>query len=113
MKGKRAPELAAGKLDEVFASLCELSQGNVLAELASHSSLDAGERGTVLNDFGAARSYLQLGLQIKFAFWGKLPWKLCGIAHHDEAVARVVGEEVSVRSHTILPLVFLLLYRLQ
>jgi hypothetical protein len=43
-----------------------------------------------------SEAYLQLGLEVKFDFWGRLPWKLCGLAHHDQDDARQVAAEVLV-----------------
>jgi hypothetical protein len=46
-----------------------------------------------LSDLENGLSYLQLGLDVKFDFWARLPWKLPALAHHDLEVARAAATE--------------------
>ena len=39
-------------------------------------------------DFHAGAAHLEAVLTVKFAFWGQLPWSLCGLAHGDPKVAQ-------------------------
>ncbi len=96
MKGKRAPELAAGALAHTFDSICELS----LTELTAAASACNGpeeETNQILSDFESARSYMKFGIEMKFGFWDQLPWKLAGLAHHRSDEARRVGREARQR----------------
>ena len=92
MKGKRAPELAAGCL-EVFLDLLNISRDSVLKCMRMHP-LSREEESLVWQDFESSRSFLQMGLQIKFDFWGKVPWKLAALSHPDQDVARQAAQEM-------------------
>ncbi|CAE7037690.1 unnamed protein product [Symbiodinium sp. CCMP2456] len=93
MKGKRAPELAAGCLDEVFLDLLNISRDSVLKCMRMHQ-LSSEEESVLWQDFESSRSFLQMGLQIKFDFWGKVPWKLAALSHPDQDVARQAAGEM-------------------
>ncbi len=92
MKGKRAPECASGFLDRVFDEMWESAKALLLGDWPAMALTEA-EESVLLSDFQAGRSYLQLGAQIKFDFWGRLPWKLAGLAHHDVLVSRRIARE--------------------
>ena len=89
MKGKRAPQLAAGslqqKLDEMWSAMHSCLQerigGNIIAAAPE-----------LARDFEAGWAYLQMGLQVKLDFWLRLPWKLAGMGHHDLQLARSVAQ---------------------
>jgi hypothetical protein len=64
--------------------LCEdlLAQGRtVLVE--THSMLQPREREILLQDFELCTQRIDSLMKLKFNFWSKLPWKLCGIGHWD------------------------------
>ena len=84
----------------MFLEICSLTHGELLGAFNDYVSLSSEARTIVMEDFERGRSYLQLGLGVKFDFWGKLPWKLCGLSHYDADVARSVGEEVSAHVDT-------------
>ena len=43
-------------------------------------------RRAILHDFHVAKAYLEMGLEIKFGVWQKLPWKLAAMAYWDVTV---------------------------
>ena len=51
-------------------------------------------KGSFLRDVYFAKDFLNFGLTAKFAFWGRLPWKLLGLAHHFSSSARAVAQAV-------------------
>lgn len=92
MKGKRAPELAAGALDATFDALWGGARDSLLEKCAELGATDE-QQAVLLNDFEAGRSFLQLGLQVKLDFWTRLPWKLAALGHFDVGVARRVAAD--------------------
>ena len=93
MKGKRAPQLAAGGLDEVFQEILAICRGSVLKILRA-TPVEQDQEGLLWRDFEAARSYVQMGLQVKFDFWEKLPWQLAGLCHPNVEKAREVAKTI-------------------
>ena len=91
MNGKRAPELACNCLHTVLNTLSNVAWSPFAATWAGR--LDEGTWASITHDFEAARSYIQLTLQLKFDFWIRLPWKLCGLAHYDYDLARKCAAE--------------------
>ena len=90
MMGKRAPQLASGCLQDTFEELSSLHKASLLKRMSSRS-LSPQEEALVMQDFEAGRNYISLGLQVKFDFWGKLPWRLAALAHEDVGVARAAA----------------------
>ena len=85
MKGKRAPELAAGSLEATLEKL-----ENQLLQCFSEDQgreLSDDERSILTKDFEYGRVYLRFALSTKLSFWRKLPWSLCGPAHCWPSVA--------------------------
>ena len=82
MKGRRAPELASGFLDEFMRA--KLNDAASLFSL--HSSL--------FTDYVAGLRRFSFMLQLKFAMWGCLPYSLLALAHHDERTARSAARRV-------------------
>ena len=87
MKGKRAPELAAGHLQTVFTADWNRHVSK-LWEKAADCQLSEEDIAILREDMERARSHLELGMQIKLDFWERLPWKLIAMAHWDCAIAR-------------------------
>eukprot|EP00971_Amphidinium_carterae_P096413 1907749-Amphidinium_carterae.1 len=84
MQGKRAPELAAGKIDDVLASLFEASAADLMLVL-QHSQAMAAQMAI---DFNHARAHMASILSRKLAIWQQLPWRLCSLAVPDEDEGR-------------------------
>lgn len=85
MKGRRAPELACGFLEDQLSKLRATKECGIL-KLAL--DLQAKDAELLQTDWRAARDYIIMGLTSKLAFWSNLPHKLAGMAHTDEGVAR-------------------------
>ena len=86
LAGRRAPELAAGMLQAVIAglsekhiSLCFLQRRRLLSEI---------QWCKIASDFEAGKRHLEAVLVVKLDHWGRLPWMLCGLAHHDSSKAK-------------------------
>ena len=76
--GCRAPELAAGGVQEMLV----LVSGFCHADLARKvTELSDADRTFIFQEFGLAKSFLLLGLQVKFDCWNHLPWLLAGLGH--------------------------------
>ena len=78
--GCRAPELAAGALEEILQSLAEMSLADLTRQFPQE--LSVADRALVLQDFDAAKSYLELGVRVKLSCWYQLPWVAAGLGHH-------------------------------
>lgn len=89
MRGKRASELAAGKLEETLSELSMTALNVFSCELDWRISQE--DRVVVFTDFEYAKAHLHFVLAAKFAFWQKIPWRLCGISHHWPSVARQIA----------------------
>ena len=85
LAGRRAPELAAGALDDVVQQTLQTQHAELLMAC---SSLPSEDRDTVLKDYASAQAKLENYLAIKFAFWKALPHCLLVLGHHSEHVAR-------------------------
>ena len=59
-----------------------MSKSKVIHELSMQ------ELASLNGELLSARAHLELGLKQATDFYRRLSWLLCGIAHHDEAVAR-------------------------
>ena len=92
VKGQRAPECAAGHLHTVFEEMSKECH-KLLLEIFAELGLSDDDRATVMRDFDAGLAHLQLGLQVKMDCWSRLPWKLCGLAHWDQDIARRIALE--------------------
>ena len=80
MQGLRAPDLACGDAVDTFVNL-QASRAEVLQSQSQHN-MQPQEWGVVMRDFEMGAQCLKLGLTVKLSNWGKLPWKLAGLAHH-------------------------------
>lgn len=85
MKGRRAPELAAGDLERI---LQQGLAGEHAALTRRAAQLDQVGRGRVFGDLERAKSNIKLGLQLKLSYAQSVPFLLAGIAHHDLPTAR-------------------------
>ena len=92
MKGKRAPELAAGCLGEVFDKLLSMRKVSLLKTMRGQLSQE--DERIVMQDLESGRNYIQLGLQVKFNFWGKLPWRRAALCHVDTGLAREAAADM-------------------
>ena len=86
MAGKRAPELAAGRLDEVVTDVCELSHADMLSQ-PRPLPMSSSQSFTLVNNIEQAKGHIVLLITSKCDYWRRLPWLLCGLAHHCPQVA--------------------------
>jgi len=49
-------------------------------------TLSVADRSAILEDYGIATSYIELGLEVKLGCWQQLPWKCAGLGHSDASV---------------------------
>ena len=85
MAGRRSPELALGKIEDL---LKDIFSGQQIYLLASCGHLSQQDRDKVLMDFSRGEAKLQSFMLLKFSFWTTLPHKLCALGHPSHALAR-------------------------
>ena len=90
MKGKRAPEIACGMLQHRMANMFKSSELLVMQHV---HGLSVPQQNQLMQEWNTAKDYLSAVLLTKIACWTTLPWKLCGIAHHDLTKARACAQE--------------------
>ena len=90
LKGRRAPELAAGHLSKFLDQLWPM-QWLRLADGFLH--LSEQQQQQLIGDFEAAKMQITLVLQQKLACWSLLPWRLCALGHQDPAVRKEAAQE--------------------
>ena len=94
LAGRRAPELAAGRLQEIIA---ELASQQISSITSKHSHLlDDNQCGMLVADFEIGRRHLEAILVVKLDHWRHLPWMLAGLAHDDQPTARSMANRCIV-----------------
>lgn len=91
MRGKRASELAAGKIEETLAELSSTALNFFSGEV--DPGISEADRALLSQDFQYAKAHLHFVLLSKLDFWQKIPWRLCGLSHHWPSIARKVASE--------------------
>ena len=83
-KGRRAPELAAGELDDRI----EAASANAISQILTLCrDLSEAESSNMFLDWNAAIDRIVFEVQAKTSHW-RLPWRLCVCGHPNEEVAR-------------------------
>lgn len=82
MAGKWAPYLASGIITSTFTSLIQASESQLHVWC---EGLSDDDRTTVLRDWAIARNHLEYLLTTKTRYWAMIPWRLCGLLHHDQS----------------------------
>ena len=96
LRGRRAPELAAGTIQQVIADIMA-GQASVFVYTQSWvSNLSASDAKIVVTDLDVGKNRMLSSLQTKFAHWESLPYKLAGLGHIDENVARSCAGEALI-----------------
>ena len=85
MAGRIAPSFATGEWRLKFDQFAATRSADMLQHCCS---LTPGQRAQVVGDWGRGRSRLYMTMDVKFAFWDRLPHKLLGCSHDDREVAR-------------------------
>ena len=87
--GCRGPQLACGELNTAIQGLHRWSLAEVREHLRKEKFHDEAAfiaaETCLHDDLEHLRSYLEMGLNVKFDIWGKLPWRIMGLAHHVES----------------------------
>eukprot|EP00959_Pyramimonas_sp_CCMP1952_P101318 2119612-Pyramimonas_sp.AAC.1 len=92
LAGKRAPDLAAGYIEEVLSSLSHRGAMELISDVGH--SLSADQLGELLQAWHGAIAHIKLCLTLKTGFWQQLPWVLCGLAHRDEPTAQRIARDI-------------------
>ena len=87
MRGRRAPELAAGRHKSHLTDLVHQCLGLLLNRT---QRLEREQRDFIIRDFELARTALTEVISIKFAYWQYVPHKVCvlGYTGDDGSIAR-------------------------
>ena len=88
--GCRATEIATGALEEGIAELMQTCAATLVHNLENASE---EAKRIIQSDLEAAKSYLELGLRLKFNCFAQLPWVLCGLAHREDRKRRACARE--------------------
>ena len=86
LAGKRAWELALGKVRDVASRGVGLAIGKLTVEF--RPSLSEHQWVLLTTDFTSAQAIITADLDQKLNFWDKLPWFLCALAAPDPQVSR-------------------------
>ena len=95
LKGKRAPELAAGMLKPVVEKHVQSSMSEVLVAC---SDVALAQREKIINDFTLGVDHVRMTLEIKTGHWATLPWMIAGFAlpntgdSHRDLAKKMVSE---------------------
>ena len=76
MAGKRAPELAGGKLKAILQECIAERRPDVLLHAAD---LRQELQDSVMRDFQTGADYVMLCVEVKLGFWADFPWCLCAL----------------------------------
>ena len=87
LAGMRAPELAAGFLQQQLV-VTKRQRRDLLLELASGAQGSVGCWPAVLKEYDEGALFMEAALEVKIAFWHKLPYCLAGLAHIHSSVAQ-------------------------
>ena len=93
LAGKRAPELASGRLKKVLEECIASRRPQVLMKAAdlSHELQDV-----VMRDFQTAVDFIMLCVDVKLGFWQDYPWNLCALVEPglDDSQRQVKAESL-------------------
>ena len=96
MAGRRAPELAAGRVRDVITLLASSCIVAPCDEQAVYLSTE--ESTTLHHDLSLALDHIAWSMEAKLRFWRDCPWLLCGLAHHDPVIVQKTAADVQVES---------------
>jgi len=90
MRGKRLPEMVAGKFMKVLQKMSR--RRFVEWQASSRPKLSVEQWNKCLHDYEQGRSFIVAAVKVKLAFVDTLPWILAGLAHHSVDEARRLGK---------------------
>ena len=86
MRGRRAPELAAGGFLQHFVDLAAATAAELLARLPQ--DISAAQRAVLVHDFERGRAHLFFAFSLRLCHWRSAPWFVFGCAHSNMQTAR-------------------------
>ena len=94
LAGKRAPELASGKLKTILQECIASRRPQVLMKAAD---LTQELQDTIMRDFQTAVGFIMLCVDVKLGFWQDFPWNLCSLVEPglDDSQRQVKAESRS------------------
>ena len=87
LAGVRAPELATGMLQK-HLEFAKKTRKDLIHSFAQSTDASVETWTEVLQEYDVYCDFLLAGLEMKLAFWTKLPYSLAGLAHCHGNVAR-------------------------
>ena len=96
MSGKRAAELATGKLDEVAHKVFDQTADSLqsMEVMPGSSPISNVQRESLMSNFRHAKTVVKAVLQLKTAFWSQLPWAFCGLNRWDGVKVRSTAQRI-------------------
>lgn len=91
MRGRRAPELAAGQLMLFFERLWSLKFSDLASEVAA--VLAPSDIRTLMTDLEGAKQHVTGVLVQKLQHWQGLPWRLCAMSHWDKLIVKQAASD--------------------
>ena len=89
MVGKKAPEMAVGRLFDVLRGAWYTLEHDILSD--DHGVLNQEDLELLTNEVARAKEFIAATLHLKLDYWNTLLWLLCGLALEDEDKARDVA----------------------
>lgn len=100
LKGKRGPELAAGKLMPFINAEVEHCMGEVLVACATVSPAES-ER--IVSDYTLGTNHIKMYLGIKVGYWESLPWLFAALALPEPEVEHKTIAEKALQQFSQFP----------
>lgn len=93
MAGMLGPELVCGALESHLEDIWQLELLDFMQEEEGLEHLSMEEQEQLAEDLATARAHVGWEIATKLDWCKRLPWKLLGMAHHDQDVARQCARE--------------------
>ena len=91
LRGRRAPELAAGDLEDWLERLCDMASTRLLVMVRAQDLSDS-DRSTLMADFLQARYHLVFTFRIKLGSWSSFPGLAFALGHHKPEVRKTAAQ---------------------
>lgn len=90
LRGRRAPECAAGQFEEFVGKTVAIAQSLFIA-IGAGLGETSSEWKKLNNEWNIGLDCIITECKLKTAHWQKLPWLLCGLAVREQERARAIG----------------------
>lgn len=87
MRGRRAPEVAAGEFAEFINTLVQYNDSRFV--MRSVAGLEGEAKDKITLDWSNMKAYIKTACSLKLSAWQHLPLSMLGIGHTDPATARL------------------------